>query len=365
MKKYINASAEQLLNNKSLLIILCIEFVVMISCFSVCFGSLELYNIRRQMFEKNNMKSFYYVRSEDNSQINSYIENNIGLDVMSFGYAEGVNVDTDIMLYSKSAIENIKMLTSKGEVIDINKDYGNKIPCLITSELAKSYDVGKSYELKTNDDITIGNFYICGVIKNDVVFSPNYGFDYDKSCIIAYDPKELIKKDTGYMEFYAINTEGLKDFENTYSSYISEKVFQPFDYYYKTRNILERDYIMPYLMLAITFMALSIAGLFSYNVVSLEYLKRQMGIYYLCGAKLHQIMLIFVLKTIMIVTIPSLIAIPVVLIMKNSEMAQTILISWNGYFAAVCLCVLGLLISSFVSLIKINRRQIIKAIKSV
>lgn len=138
------------------------------------FGSFII--SENKMFEKNNMKSFYYVRSEDNSQINSYIENNIGLDVMSFGYAEGVNVDTDIMLYSRSAIENIKMLTSKGEVIDINKDYGNKIPCLITSELAKSYDVGKSYELKTNDDLTIGNFYICGVIKNDVVFSPNYGF---------------------------------------------------------------------------------------------------------------------------------------------------------------------------------------------
>lgn len=144
MKKYFNTSAEQLLNNKSLLIILCIEFVVMISCFSVCFGSLELYNIRKQMFEKNNMKSFYYVRSEDNSQINSYIENNIGLDVMSFGYAEGVNVDTDIMLYSRSAIENIKMLTSKGEVIDIIKITATKFLVLLPLSLQKVMMSGKA-----------------------------------------------------------------------------------------------------------------------------------------------------------------------------------------------------------------------------
>lgn len=365
MRKYFSAAVEQLLNNKPLLIIMCIEFVVMISCFSLCFGSLQLYNIRRQMFNKNNMQSFYYVRSENSLEINRFIENEMGLEVMTFGYTEGVDIDTDIMIYSKSAFENIKMLISKGEGININKDYGTAIPCLITSELAKIYDVGKCYKLKTTDDIGIGNFYICGVIKNDVVFSPNYGFDYDKTCIIAFDPKDQIKKDADYMEFYAINTIGLNDFENIYSNYISNNVFQPFNYYYNERNNLESDNILPYAMLAITFMALSISGLFSYTVISLEYLKRQTGIQYLCGAKLYQIMSVFILKNLLITAIPSFIAIPVILTMRNSELAQTTLISWEGYFAGVCLCLTGLIISSFISLVKINRRQVIKMLKSI
>lgn len=365
MKKYIIAALDQLSNNIAVLIILCVEFVVMISCFSLCFGALKLYEIRQKMYADNNMQDFYYVKGEEPEETNKWLNDELGLDVMSFGYCKGTDNFTDIMLYSRSALENIEILTSKGENIDPDKNYNGAVPCVITSELAKKYEVGKTYELKTDHDIRIGKFYICGVIKNDVIFSPNYGFDYDTTCIIAYNPENKVKKDPNYVEFYAVDTSPIKDFDEKYSEYISENIFQPFVYYYKERNILERDLIMPYIVLAITFLALSAAGLLSYTVLSLEYSKRLVGVQYLCGAKLRQLIFVFIIKNIMIVTVPAILSIPVISSMKNSELSETTLISWQGYLIAVGMCFAGLIISSLIMHLRINRRQIIKTLKSV
>ncbi len=337
----------------------------MISCFSLCYGSLELYNIRNQMYIDNDMQNFYYVRSENTEETISFIENEIGLPVMSFGYTSGPDTDTSIVLYSKSALENIQVLTSKGENIDLNKDYGDQVPCLITSKLAKRYDVGESQEIKTEDGEGIGDFYICGVIKNDCLFSPNYGFDYDTDCIIAYDPNGLIEKNANYMEFYAINASGVDDFSETYSEYISSNAFQSFEYYYKARNELERDIIMPYIMLTITFVALSITGLISYTVLSLESAKRLIGIQYLCGAKLWQLLFVFLIKNVVICILPMIISVPVINAMRGSDLSQTTLISWRGYLVASALCFLGLIISSVLHMIRINRHRVIETLKSL
>ncbi len=357
MKKYIRAAFSQLFYSPVLAVVLCIELAVMITCSSLCYGALELYRIRQQMYEQNGMSDWYYIRSDDNEALISRLEAENGRSSLSFEYVEGTNSDTQIVIYSRSALEAIDILVSRGETIDTAREYG-AVPCLITSGLTSDYKLGQTYELKTDfEQRTIGSFYICGVIKDDVLFSPTYGFDYDTTHIIAYDPENKINKRME-QHFDVWDASELSDFEKDNSEYIQSDALQPFDYYYSARNTLERERIMPYVLLMIVFTSLSLTGLIAYGIASSVQLRRQTALFLMSGAKRRQLVLISFLRILMIVSLPALLSFVGRAYMHTTDIGETTLLSLRGQMMATAVCFGVMFLSSLISVIGIGRGSI-------
>ena len=229
------------------------------------------------------------------------------------------------------------------------------MPCLITSGLAQDYKIGEKYELKTEfDERVIGSFYICGVIKDDMLFSPTYGFDYDTLHIIAYDPEGKIDK-RNELHFDVWNAVGAEDFSERYSDYIEQLALQPFDYFYSSRNELEHERIMPYVLLMIVFSALSLTGLIAYSIASSIQLRHQTALFLLVGAKKRQLVLISFLRIFMIVTVPAAMSFISTAYMRTTDIGQTTLLSLQGQLIAISLCFGVMFLSSLVSVIGIGQ----------
>ena len=364
MRKYIRAALSQLAYSPVLAVVLCIEFVVMMTCFSLCYGALELYRIRQQMYEQNGMSDWYYLRSGENEALISRLEADTGRSALSFEYVEGMNSDTQIVIYSEAVFKSLDILVSKGERIDLSRDYG-AVPCLITSGLAGDYKVGQIYELKTDfEQRTIGSFYICGVIKDDVLFSPTYGFDYDTRHIIAYDPEARINKRME-QHFDVWNASGLTDFADKYSDYIERNAIQPFDYYYSARNELERERIMPYVLLMIVFTTLSLTGLVAYGISTGVQLRRQNALFRLVGATRRQLVLITFLRILMIVALPALLSFVGRAYMRTTDIGETTLLSFRGQLTAIGLCFGVMFLSSLISVIGTGRESISERVREM
>lgn len=368
MTKYLKIAVDQLRYNTSLLIILCIEFVIMISCFSICYGGLELYMLKDKMYKESQLKNFYYVARSLDPEENIETEKvtkETQLPLLRFENTIGMDCYTTINFYSKSVFDNINIYVSKGESIDMNKDYGDYVPCLIASKLAQEYKVGNFYTFKKDDNSEIGKFYICGVVKNDLFFGDTYcGFEYNTKKVIAYDPKNLIDKTKDFHVFQLLNTSSNPNFADEYKDNIDNHDFQSYDYYYQNHLRMQKEIIIPYIVLSITFFALSIAGLLSYSVVSQDLVKRQTGIFYLCGAKIRSVVFITLLKTFIVVIVPAIISIPVIsYIRDNTDIGARTLISSRGYGLSLVMCLGALGISSIISLMKIDRKKITHSIK--
>ena len=365
MKKYIRAAFSQLAYSPVLAVILCIEFVVMITCFSLCYGALELYRIRQQMYDESDMSEWYYIRSDNNEALISKLEAETGRSALSFEYLEGIDSQTQIVVYSRSALEAIDIQLSKGERIDTSRDYG-AIPCLITSGLSGEYKVGEINEIRTNgiNSEHIGRFFVCGVIKDDVLFSPTYGFDYDTRHLIAYDPESKLNRKNSY-RFDSFDASGILDFPKKYSSFIDSKALQPFEYYYSSRNELEQERIMPYVLLMIVFSALSATGLIAYSIVTGIQLRRQTAVFIMVGAKRRQLIFITFLRILMIVTLPALLSFVGRAYMKTTDIAQTTLLSLRGQFIAIGFCFGVMFISALFSVTGMRRESITDRVRKM
>lgn len=366
MKKYIQAALWQLTYSPVLAVVLCIEFVVMMLCFSLSYGALELYLIRQDMYERNNMDEWYYSNGEDNDEFIEMFEAETGRSFMTIESADGPDSFTHINFYSASVFENMEILVSKGESIDTTRDYG-AVPCLITSALANDYEVGQICEIRTDHSLgssAAGKFYICGVIKNDVVFSPTYAFDYDTTAIVAYDPEGVIKRSRP-VTFHSFNAHGIDGFAEKYAKYIETMELFPFEYYYSARNELERKLIMPYVLLTIVFGALSLTGLIAYGIASNVQLRRQTALFELVGAKRRQIVLIAFLRILMLVALPAVLSLIGRSYMKTTDIAQTTLLSMRGQVIAISVCFGVMFISSVFSVIGIGRHSISDRIKDI
>ena len=364
MKKYIRTAFSQLTYSPVLAVVMCIEFVVMITCFSLCYGALELYRIRQQMYDESGMNEWYYIRSDNNEALISKLEAETGRSALSFEYIEGINSDTQIVVYSEPVFKSLDILVSEGESIDTQSDYG-AVPCLITSGLTGDHKVGQTYELKTDfEQRTIGSVYICGVIKDDVLFSPTYGFDYDTKHIIAYDPEGKLDK-RNEMHFDVFDASGIYGFSEEYSGYIERNVLQPFDYYYSARNQLERERIMPYLLMMIMFSALSVTGLIAYGIATGVQLRRQTALFRLVGAKWRQLVLITFLRILMIVTLPALLSFFGRAYMRTTDIGETTLLSLRGQMIAIGLCFAVMFLLSLISVIGIGRESISEKVREM
>ena len=362
LKKYLIAALDQLSGSAVLIVILCIEFTVMFCCSCICYGALELYSTRQKMYEHNGMDKFYYVRFPDSDNTEELVKAQTGLDAMRFTYANKTASDYNVMVYDKTAIDRINVVLSSGKRIDTEKSYP-AVPCYMTSGMG--YRTGETVTLKNADESPIGEFYVCGIIENDVVFSPNYGFDYKKQFVIAYDPEDKVSRDQFAMHFYAVDTSPIPGFSERFKPLIDEKLYQSFDYYYSERNKLERDRILPYELLTIAFALLSLTGLLSSAVLSVEKIRGTVGIYYMTGAKRRDVYLILFLKNLMITLLPALVSLPVITYLRSTELAQTTLISYKGYLIAAAAAFTALIISNLILIAAISRKNLTDTLKRV
>lgn len=367
MKRYFPLVIDRLRNNTVLSIILCIQFLIMICCAVICFGELEITQLKHKMYEESHLSEFYYVAMTDDEEsaekINKAIEQS-GAELMTFDTINGYDSFTDIAFYSRSVFDNVDIHLSKGEMIDFDKDYNGSVPCLVSSEVSKKYKIGGTYTID-NEYGRVGSFYVCGTVKNDLFLSEAYsGFYYDTTRIIAYDKNNIIDKTNSLGHFEMINTQGIDDFEESYSAFIDNLYFQPYDYYYKSFQKLEEEKIMPFVVLAVTFFGLSLTGLVSYSVVSARFTKRQNGIFCLCGAKIRTIAAISFMTVFTLVLIPAVVSVPIILKIKtDTDIGETTLINANGYFLSVAICAAVLAVSAAVSVAQINRKRIIESVK--
>ena len=364
MRKYISAALSQLVFSPLLAVVLCIEFVVMISCFSICYGALELDRLSKQMYNESNMHDWYYVRGANEADLVDDLEKYSGREAMSFEFTEGLDSDTNIIIYSKSVFDNIDIKVSKGEGIDTERDYG-AVPCLITSRLSKEYKIGEIYDLATSfDNKHLGRFYICGVIKNDMLFSPTEAFRYEPSAIIAYDPDEQIIRNNN-MLFYVWNAADSDDFKTHYKEQIDNIDLIPFDYYYSSIKESKRKEIMPYVLLMIVFSALSVSGLIAYVIISNTSLKQQAAIFLLCGAKKIQMVLISSIRIFLLVLAPSLVSVFIISYLRTTEIGNNNLLSLTGQILAIALCLLIMIIASLLSVLLANDRNISEKVREM
>lgn len=358
--KYFILAADGLRIRLWLLVVLCAEFVIMISCASICFGELTMQALKNRMYDKGDYSEFYYVgvsTEEDKNTEVDRILSEMDCELMLFNGFQSPNSEM-VAIYSKSAFEEIGIELEKGEEIDTDHDYGDVVPCYISSDLLRKYKVGKVYDVPD-----MGKILISGVVKNDIFFSYTYaGFSYSKKTIVAYDPKGLLNA-VDASTFKMIDTANIADFEEKYQTYIENLYFQPYDYFYECHLELEKEKIFPFLALAITFFALSLAGLLSYSVISSREAKRQNGLFFLCGARLWEVMLITLTRVFIITVFPAILSAPIILYIKNNTyVGELTLITAENYLTAVgiCLCILAL--SMLIVIFKTNRKSLISVV---
>ena len=188
--KYFILAADGLRIRLWLLVVLCAEFVIMISCASICFGELTMQALKNRMYDKGIIPSFtmsvFLPRRIKNTEVDRILSE-MDCELMLFNGFQSPNSEM-VDIYSKSAFEEIGIELEKGEEIDTDHDYGDVVPCYISSDLLRKYKVGKVYDVPD-----MGKILISGVVKNDIFFSYTYaGFSYSKKTMSHMTPRDCL-----------------------------------------------------------------------------------------------------------------------------------------------------------------------------
>lgn len=88
--------------------------------------------------------------------------------------------------YSASAFEELD-LPHKGDMVDINKSYGEAMPCMLSKGLEKEYPVGKVFTLNGQ------KFYATGILTDDKLYWMTSNLTHD-NFIMCYDEYGVLER---------------------------------------------------------------------------------------------------------------------------------------------------------------------------
>lgn len=184
--KFLWQLKEDIKANRFAVILITLELIFALVCFSVCFELSGGFISSVGFFSKNydgntvtasvkgNIKSV----SEEllsTSEINS---------VFTVRYFIGEDSDGQTLYIgncSKNVFNNLG-LSFNGEMIDTDKDYGEAVPCMVSKNLAEMFKIGDVYNLSGTD------FYISGSFSDDNIsymlgdmINQNFFMCYDKN----------------------------------------------------------------------------------------------------------------------------------------------------------------------------------------
>lgn len=368
--KFLWKNFQELISNKVIFFLTVLQFILSICCYQVCYSITHNYISAKYFLSKNYNNNSVVLTVADltkleGDRILSTVEDTDGF----YGiYYEAKLFEQDenseeikkinVASYSQSAFTQTN-LEIRGENIDFDKDYGDKIPVIVSYMLGKTYDVGTTIEL---DD---SQLYVCGALENDKFYYLTEPFQ-TQWFVMAYDKdgklgtQDRIIGDTVFLRSKTSQAyEKICD-EDTFS-FISEGLYlKKYNYKDSIQNLFKS--VASFLIIGVWIVILSTYSLLSSNYMAFKHNETRYRIQLCIGAKKMDIIQNYIVRMILCIAIST--PISALLFWILSKYITSLYLT---PFAILC----GLIVATIVTLIsvvalgiKVKRFKLVGAISA-
>lgn len=166
--KFLWQLKEDIKSNRFAVILITLELIFALVCFSVCFELSGGFISSVGFFSKNYDGNS--VTASLDGDIKSISEELLSMSEIDsfFSVRYFIGDDSDgRTLYVGDCSENVfnaSKLSFNGEMIDTDKDYGEALPCIVSKNMSEIYKIGEIYNISGTD------FYIAGSFRDDNIF---------------------------------------------------------------------------------------------------------------------------------------------------------------------------------------------------
>ncbi|MGN0633604.1 MAG: hypothetical protein ACI4JW_07005 [Oscillospiraceae bacterium] len=289
--KYIWFHYMEFVHNKAVVLLMIVQFIFSMTCWQLAYSVTKdyLYLNRRLSHDyKYSVRlSADEIDSDDIAAVNLSGEGikGFGVNYRHTSLEDGSIID--IGCYTKETFTDFDFAYS-GEKLDVDKNYVNAIPAYVSYDLSRKYKQGE-YVMTG-----FGRFYICGYLKDKSLFYMSRN-DTSNLFLAAYDRNGYLQKErvSSASAFFTSADSGI------YKASLSGRIKN-------VTGIARPDWnselsgafaeVSGLLIISVWVIAISLAGLFSNNMLTFENNRRSHAAQLLMGATKRSIIGIYIYR---------------------------------------------------------------------
>lgn len=318
MKK-ISMAFSWLVGNKGMVLLISVEMVITLIAFNFFAARLQCLIDLRKTYNDLHAERIW----TSNQNAIDHAEQSIPDSLIQFGsekqiilLPKGVDYPLNhdhqsITVWPKEFYQYFQLDLYQGDwMYNIRNDCLNVI---VPRDLVNKYKVGQTYTVnawyKTNG---IGGskqisqtIYVCGVLKNNIVPMPGGSVSYSGKQLLGLDTQNTFEGIySGIPSYFFYETKPLNEIE--------KEIMLSFAFPMTESREANEDTLLISLklpiVLSVAVLCFSLAAFLGYNLLSFIQNEKRTAVYYLCGAKLRDIICVKLLHDVFLLTIPLLIS---------------------------------------------------------
>ncbi len=307
--KFLWQLKEDIKANRFAVILITLELIFALVCFSVCFelsgGFISSVGFFSKNYDGNSVKASL------DGDIKSISEELVSMSEIDsfFTVRYFIGEDSDGQtLYVGDCSENLfnaSKLSFNGEMLDTDKDYGEALPCMISKNMSEIYKTGEVYNLSGTD------FYVVGSFSDDNIFymlgnmvNQNFFMCCDKNNKLS----ESALRESNVKNAFITAKEGISStvLSASFSEVNGIDAVSEFDF----RDELSDDFdkLSGSLIIGLLVLLLSLLGFLSNNILSFNQNKKLYRAGLVTGQKNSIIVLLFSARLLICIFLSGLIA---------------------------------------------------------
>lgn len=392
--KFINLIFLKLIEKKYLYIVLVLQIFIGTYTVNMAVGTFRYYNYifdtSIMMTEEKplliGIKSTAHLQEKEESVIRKKLTNLYNIKEIAMSESLNIKVGGEpykLILYDTDILNLVKRPLSSGSWLKKTSSSPGANPIVITESLAKYYKLGDSFKIDSVYDKT-GKahsviFKVYGIIKK-----PEFAWNFDfgssmprlqfllnrQSNSIFSGPIKNTKGEiiSGYIQpqILALLKDKSKEVETVkyLSKLIGDKFnISTFDETVKNGRENSEDDIFSWATYSLITILLIIVGLGGNNILLLHQQFKEYGVYFLCGASKLKLTLINAATNLLIVSLPSALAIATIMIQRNSSGFYNLIFDINSVIFSISTSIIVFILSTSFVLLKLYRQQPVSIVR--
>lgn len=364
-------------DNISSIMIVMLQIIATVVVFNLFWGDFEKFMTRNHMYEDLNLDKVACITvSDSDDSIFLQIKQEDGIFLLgksynAFDYFSYVNDESvSIQPITEQYAEHFACIIAKGSwySLDIPPD---TVSVVVPKSMSNKYKLGEIYELYNYTESKRLNVCVTGVMSGDSVFIPPNNRD-DNVLISDMSSRMLVccSDDIIHLLFgddadtpvYTIAAQDQKSLD----AFVKNVDLEKYHYMSVSSAKQDDDFILLYdmgipLSITLIMFILCIANFSSYSVLSSIKREKEFAIYYLCGSTWRECLTMQLLEDLTIVSCPFALSVIICSILSLNR--QDTIMTAQGMFLSLLLCLVIMFVSSFVALMRIKKSLPIEIIR--
>ncbi|MFT3951708.1 MAG: hypothetical protein QM689_07205 [Oscillospiraceae bacterium] len=287
-------------HNKFSTLLILLELVFTMVCYSLCFSFAGSYLSSAVFFTKHyNGNSFQVTFAKmDDSELSGILNDERIAEYFTarYSYANDGNGTVYFGNYSKNTFTDLA-LDYSGKMVDTAADYGEAVPVMVSKSLAEQYKIGETYTIK---DVQI---YVCGALKNDNLYYMT-SLMTTNHFIAAYDPNgklSAMDKSSANCAFVRVKDgiTRLSDLREEIEAH--DGISGTTSFKWQERMSDEFDTVSGMLMIGFVILVLSVLGFLTNNYLTFKKNEKSYARLICIGAKKSDIMLLYAIRMLVLI----------------------------------------------------------------